>query len=822
MGRVAVLDPNGRFATIDEADLEKLPAGARVLTKAQVDKRETDERQIAAEKAEDERYDALPTYRKVLGGVTAATSALTTGWNPLTVGSTPDAPPTLAAYGAGVSNQITGGLLEGGVRRGLDYFAGKEASDHYAAQVDQQRAASPSGYGLGQLVGAGAGLVSAAGAGPEALAAKGLAKAGVTGTSVLGRAGVEAAKLGVRGAVEGGLMGAGDYVGDALLHDHDLAAEKLFASTGTGALYGGAGGAILGGGGSLLASGSRAGARGIAGALAQRAEAAGGKTLANELAFDALNATKAQAVDALEHVAGGKHAVGEYINRQILGGITEGTGGVVGAIKAAFNGRADSLLETIRADKYGRIATGLSDAVKSTAARFDMHAMDTLYKTIAGDMIRSPAKIAGADAFVRRIELEMSALKNAGKIAADGTISAEDAFYTRAALEKQAYELGKTSGAAGEAYKSFLRYWDDSMIRTIDRAAEAAGKSGIANDIRYWKGEWQLSSAAEKAATGGAERIAHNNIFGLREGIAAGVGLATAASSDDPLTGFAAALGTAVGGKILRERGAAVAAHMLSSLADHAMLSRFVARMDTQIARASKGLLADPVKGALKPADVMPPTRTLARTALSRVAAFQADPDAFVDKATRDVEAIAAHSPEIANGLVTRQVQGMTFLSSKMPVQDDPDPLDPHKAPKMTSNEEAEFGRYAYYVDKPEQFFSEVARGKLTSEGAEVAQALMPRAFGELQQATADALTTQLARGHKLPYRQRLLLGILLDFPAVASQRPEHARFLQQNVDTPPPSDKLSSAAPAKSRRASITPSGSALDRLEANGPGRR
>ena len=72
----------------------------------------------------------------------------------------------------------------------------------------------PYAHGVGNVVGTGTGLVAGAGGAAEQLATKGLARAGVQATSALGKAGVAAAKLGVRGAVEGGIIGGGEYAGE--------------------------------------------------------------------------------------------------------------------------------------------------------------------------------------------------------------------------------------------------------------------------------------------------------------------------------------------------------------------------------------------------------------------------------------------------------------------------------------------------------------------------------------------------------------------------------------------------------------------------------
>lgn len=835
--RVAVITPDGKFGTIGEEFADEIVrAGGRLLTKQQAEEHEADERQAAAERAVQERYDALPSPQKFVGVLNTVLGATT----PLTIGSSSDAPPEIAAYGAGVSQGLTGDLLDGAVRQGVDVIAGKEAGERYAQRAEQEREASPWAHGLGKLAGTAAGVIAPAGAAAEKLgaraAARGLSYAAVDATSAAGRAATTAMELGARGAVEGALIGGGEYVGDTLLKDHDLAADKLFASVGTGALYGGATGAILGGGGSLLASGAKTGLTRAflpraadesitriatdaaldpaakAAAVERLTQQSAAKRMANDLAVESLNATKVQMRNALEHAAdqaAEKLAVGEYLNWEIIG---KERNGLTGAFKAGWNGRADDLLSAIQADKYGRIANGLSDAVKGTPARVNIN--DVAAKAYAeyGNMLRDPQRFAGADPFIRRVSGELDALRLSGKMARDGTIDAADAFYLRSELAKNAYELNRLSGHhAGEAYKAFLRDLDSTTIRAIDEAGAAAGKTGVGDNIRYWKRQWQLATEAEEMAQGGAERIAGNNTIGLREGIAG----ATAMMTGHVVADIAGPIAL----KIAKERGKAVAAYALSKLSERAMLAKVVETTNKQIAQASKGLLAPPVKGVFP----LPQTKHLVRTTLARVAAFQADPDAFVDKATRHVEAVATHSPEIASTLVQRQVQAMTFLSNKVPQQDDPDPFDPHKAPKMTANEEAEFGRYAYYVDKPERFFAEVAKGKLVPEGAEVAQALMPRAFDELRAQTADALATQLARGTRIPFRQRLLLGTLLDFAATPSQRPEHARFLQQNVvDSAAPSDKIPKSAPAKSRAASIPSQRSSLDQLEAGGPGRR
>ncbi len=307
--------------------------------------------------------------------------------------------------------------------------------------------------------------------------------------------------------------------------------------------------------------------------------------------------------------------------------------------------------------------------------------------------------------------------------------------------------------------------------------------------------------------------MTRNNIFGIRESIGAAAGLAMG----HPL----GALATAVAGKALRERGAAMGAYALGRMADSQLMTKMVTQLDQSIAKASRGLLAPPKSQPLPETPKGTP-RARAVAAMTRVAQLQSDPQGFADRVAKHTEAIQETHPEIANAVQQRQIQAAAFLASKVPVQADRDPLDPHPAPKMTDAQAAEFARYAWYADKPTRFFAEVAHGKLTPEGAETARELMPQAFAQLQTQMADAIATNMAKGVNIPFQQRQQIGSVLGFAAVPSQRPDHAATLQRNVQ-PAPDDLQSQPAPKPGRvkGGAVPTAKSALDRLEERGAGR-
>lgn len=733
------------------------------------------------------------------------------------------------------------------------------------------------GKGLSRALPGGA--ISAIGTGLEQAASSALG--GLASRGVLGRALATGGELAARGMAEGALYSTANEYTEEMLGDTGLNGDKLFAAFGHGALMGGAGGAALGATGSLAKSAvggvvgaARGGLSRVMGRAEQAAADAGAKAdtaiaegrqlvqsaeskaqaaatqeaagaakeaaasaktaaraveerpmgiadalrapddaarrLSNEFAVDALNATKGQVKNAVEFVKGGKAAVGEYVNRIALKPAAGDAGMLGSSVRAGMAGRADDLLGTIQGDIAGRIKTGFDEALGGTGARVKFADLDSLITGRANKMRATATQAAGADAFETRIRTELDSLIAAGKVGADGTVDATDLFFTNASLRRNAYEVARQNSSAGEAYRGFLKDLDDHIVSKIDDAAKVAGEGGRGDSIRYWKREYQLAKAAEEMAEHGTERIRNNNMFGLRVGAAGLTGLATG----NPLLGAA----TLVGGKIATERGMAAAATLLGKVADLGYASKVIRGVDESIGRAAKGITVAPRKGALPE---RPPVdfRARAAEAMRRVSEAQADPATYVDKVTRNTEAMGTTAPMLAGALTQKATDYLAFMSAKLPSAPPPNPLDPHPMPVLTDQQARKVALYDWYWERPGRFFDELEHGKMTFEGLEVAKAAMPGAFQELQMRTAEGLATLASLGKKPPYQQRQNLGALLDFPATASQRPEHAAFLQKNAasmvdaNKPPPAPKGSTKH---------TTQRSALDRLESDGVGRR
>lgn len=832
--RVAVLSPEGQFGTVDAGDVASVErAGGRVLTKKEL-----------TERALEEQYAKASVGKKIAGAV-APIAAGPIVSSALSGTGVTAVPPKVAAFEQGVSEPATLGFDQAIVKKGLETFGDKASADAYAQRQAQVAEANP-GYKLaGNVVGmaamAGVGPsgaaraipgvgVSAIGGAVESAAANVLKN--VASRGVAGRALATAGELGARGLVEGALYGGGQELASELTHDPELDADKIFAATGWGALGGGAGGAALGAAGSLLKSGVGA----VAGKVAQRAsglaEREGGalaaageqgeanwiRGQANERAWRATGGRKAYVAEAEKYLPNGVRDVGDAMLRH---GVIDAEGKL---LDVGLEGTPTALAERFK-EPIAAVGAKIGDITDQSGARIGVDRVMNVFKQVHDPL----ASKAGFDN-VRKgvIDYGNELFEKLGiKPGADGvplpgqSVSLKDMLFQRHALDELIYREGTPLNPSARIQElRNIRGGLENLITEEMDAASGQVKGELASQYRALKKDYQALKIGQKAADDAATRGVANRDFSLTDKILGSAGGAAGAAIGGPIGGLIAGAGTAAVSKVVRERADAVAAVALHRFSQSQAIARIVGKVDEQINAAAHGLLTAPPKGALPGAPPNEKPRLRAQTTMKQLAAMQADPEGTAERIARHTEEIGVTSPELAQAMTQRHVAAMSFLASKVPVVFEHDPLDPHPAPRMTDADAATFNRYAYYTEKPQRFFAEMSRGKITYEGAETAAALMPRAFAELQSRTLDAIATHMARGRNIPFQQRLRLGDVLDIPAVAAQQPAHASFLQQNVVPLPSSNK---PAPAKSRAASPAKSQrSALDMLEANGPGRR
>lgn len=226
--RVAVVDELGKIGTIDASEYMSKnisQAGMRIATPQEVEE----------QRKEQEYGNSLATLQATAEGVARGT----------TVGLS-----DLLLKNLGVSAE---GLRERKERNPIASTTG-EVGGVIGSAVFTGGAFGVAGTGAKTAAGRlGAGLLGSTPAGLVArggmAAEEGLAR--LVGEGVLRKALTTAAV----GAGEGAIYGAGEAVSESALGDHELTAERLLASAGKGALWGGGGAGLA----SLLSSGVKAG-----------------------------------------------------------------------------------------------------------------------------------------------------------------------------------------------------------------------------------------------------------------------------------------------------------------------------------------------------------------------------------------------------------------------------------------------------------------------------------------------------------------------------------------------------------------------------------
>jgi hypothetical protein len=847
-GEVKAYDRHGNKVTVPKEQVGQLYGmGGRVAKRAEVD-----------ETIQQEKYDKQTTAEKVgihasmLGPIGYPVHAALRSRGVV-------AAPEVEAYTQGVSQGFTGGMASAGMKEAIEQLGDKKAAKAYAETARVTSEAHSGLHTAGEIAGFLGGASSGSPIGRAGGVAEGIAKSGLAGVAergVMGRAAAAAGTLGARGAAEGALYSGASQVSADMLGDRAVATDKVFAAMGLGALAGGAGGALLGGGGSLAVSGAKGVgsklvsslARGgeeaaVGGAKAAEAAAEGGvyrtaaqvsteeaekgalskilggnaSEAARDFAYDravrATGARKAFVKEVSARVDGGTKAWGETILRH---GLIDGSEGILsGAMRGtpeAMLPRAATALESV-----GQRIGHITDASPATITGKEL--IDTVNKVV-GKYSETAATRPAARSLQTYVtdladSLGMTGMQVGGVL--EMKVPVQKMLAERRALGNLAFEGAIDAGLQKQIKRELTGELESLITKAMD---DASGKvpGELAAEYKALKKDYQILRITNDALEDSISRGTANRTFSLTDKITGNAVGAAGSLLGGPIGGLVAGPGAALASKFIRERGDAAIALTLAKVADMQALTTAVRAVDEQVGRAAKGMLHPPKPDALVPAKLpkvpekTEPVRVRAQKVVDELTTLQTQPERVMDLVTRRTEAMHSTAPEIAQGVQTRAVQAIAFLASKMPHQADPDPLDPHPAPRMSDGEAATFMRYVEYTQRPMRFFEDLERGKLTFEGAEVARELMPGPFAELQQRTITELANLRAMGKSPAYQQRQLLGAILAIPATPSQRPDHMAFLQQNVKQ---AAKMQQPAPPKRRPLPTKPQHSSLDRLE-------
>jgi hypothetical protein len=651
--------------------------------------------------------------------------------------------------------------------------------------------------------------VARLGAAAEGATARGLAGLGAAEGGLISRTLAPAAGQ----ALEMGVYGAGSELSRQNIAGEQLSGEKLAAAFGHGALFGGAGGALLGAGGYALekaATRALEGGTGLAERLTGRTSEITGGTLGERVTRLA------------DTVAPG--GLGKFAEDKAL----KSTGANMPIL-----GKAEVLTDEVRSIAARQVIEDLPKALGKSEGAILSHVEQAEAAAIMKDAIGKQKgalvdqlAAAGVKADVPALVAELRAkLEPLKKSITDDAISAAHAGErTLQRLEEnlaggeikelwaQQRQLGDTinwdairNKTAGLTDKHQAEIYF-ALGRALEKTGEKAEALG-ADFVSAWKRTNQEYTAADwigKATGKGRERDLANRTAGLSEQLGALGGSSLGASIGGAVAGpLGAAAGSAVGGiaaatgqHLVKKYGDQAAAQFLARAAHSGSITEAAAQtVDRAFGRDISGFFkraagkaeqagARAVRGVEHAGDqhdqaqrrkAAEPIRTQFGRARDQIAAWKANPQA---REAVVAQRLQGAPPGAAQAAVATTQRGAAFLAEKMPTRPAPVGLTPQftKASEPSPGEQAKFMRYWRTVNDPTTAAQDLVTGKLSRENVEALKAVYPQMYEELQGRVLQALAELK---HPLPHAQANQLGLLMGVPADSSQQPDFIAMVQ-------------------------------------------
>lgn len=744
-----------------------------------------------------------------------------------------------AARGAtlGLSDAALTGVLGDDYRQGA--LERRQVNPGVAAvgEVGGTLAATLASGGLAGTLGAPARAMAGAGRLAEGAAMSGARALGYEGATLAGRATARALALGAAGGVEGAMYGAGQAVSKAALEGTPVTAEKVVASMGEGALFGGLAGGALGAVGQLAPAAGRAllrggeeGAVGLGRASSTLRERA--RELADTSALKALGARGSDLRRLGKTAQRAEQEIGE-IGQEVLSYRFK-TGPRQGEKLFQFASKAEDFVDDLA---HARGETG--EALGALRGEVDnaIRSNPELAPDLGGYLRRVDEEVlaplrASASPTVRRqanrVERELSLLRERvqPQYEVDGLrfATAEDAAFATEVKGVPAVEVPPepvsfadldqfrrdlrsvfqppkpTSGGLPPPVPEHAQYLERAeriLSDELDNAAESAlAKMGRdPSEYSQLKEQFRNLRQAEDIAGKAALQDLGNRAISPSDyatGMATGLGALMSGNVG------AMALGAAgtIAHKLIRERGRSVVA----------LLADRVAKVDSQIGAAVPRLLgtaAAPTARALMPTalSIGPRWEQLA----TAVREYQRDPQAAQARLAAPVRAYADDYPQLAGAVQQQIAKTYDFLSTKLPkpLTRAGASLTPElERTRYQAAEIAKFSRFARGAVSPQEVVKDLASGRVDRDGIEAIKTLYPETFSQLRSKVISEIGTLK---EPLPFQRRMLLSLVFDFNGDASLDPAftsavqqaHAEQIQQEAaqqaSMPPPqiSDRL-------------------------------
>lgn len=683
------------------------------------------------------------------------------------------------------------GLSDPALLAGAHFFGGDELEGKTREALVGLKEANPwrtIGGELGGMAAANAALPNASPIGQISklgAVAEG-ALAGPRAVTFGGRLLQSALSYGVRGAVEGGVIGAGNAASDAALEDKELTGEKLLAGARGGALAGGFLGAGTGIAGEVLGAGARKLGEAVSGSMkgesvAEALEGFAGKKMfkgAGPLIRDERAAAK---------FAGGGEEVGRIFNRELE---TAGKSKIQSA----------EALGEFATEHAERLGAELGDMRASLdklpdAERYQPKVADLIkvaMKEIGDPLMAKPMFEADAQAFGKALEsvgVSTGYLKPGGAGIADpeARVTFEGYAKIRQALSDKAYRVtGNTPSLNPSPHVDDLRQlkalWEEEFTKAAEDAAKGenpAWREGYEGLKKRYQATRIISDITKDAELRGNR----NNTLGLTDYVLSAGALATG----HPV----GAVATAFGSKIAKGYGNQILASLASDLAKTKFLQRAGSNVDRSLIDGVRGVLGEGARTAVDAAaaevgahsaSAPPRLGHLPLSSYDRevhdAQTASTNPRAHVLRAAQEFEGIEGHDPELFGALIQKSQRAAEFLASKVPKGTiDARSLTPHlEKPLVSDAEKAEFLTYVRAVRKPMSVIADLKNGSLVPEEVEALRAVYPKIFARLREMVGAGLREATK---KPSYKATIRLGILFDTPTDATLDPVFVHAVQ-------------------------------------------
>jgi hypothetical protein len=717
--RIAVKDAKGNLGTIDASELGH--PGYTVLT----------DQEIAHEKTRQERGTLGEQGITALEGAARGASA---GLSDVALGGLFGKDYTRAARERKEVNPLTStGFEIGGAIAPALFTGGASAEAGLVARGAGAARLAEEGSALSNVARAiPSNLISRAGSFAERGAAR---LVGEGAESALGRMAQRAIATGAQGAVEGGLYGAGMAASEATLNDAPITAEKLLSGFGHGALFGGGAGAGLGavGGGlsKIIGSGTvREGAEALANKSALEAAGFGAGDL-KRLASKTGRTTEQAAADLGPELLSYKFESGPLAGKKLFTGAK----------------RAEDFVDDLalaRQEVDGKVSAMREGAEPDLNAYFQR-----VHDEVLAPLRASPSALAQREA--KQVVREITPLL-------DRASTPGAAPVTMGELEQVARDL-KTA-LPGERGKQAATILDQEIDAAVARNLEAKG----IDPASYTKQKKTLDALTE--IEGVAQKASEAKGTNPQD-IATGLQMAIGAMLTGNVGGLALGAASALGRKLIKERGQSV----LAVMADN------VARMDGRITEAAQALAGAPRKAAIV-GRTSPDVGRFDDTA-EAVRQFQQDPVEGQKRLAKPVEHIAPVHPQLAAQMQQTLAGDYDYLASKLPpvmTRADSSLTPQAEKGRVPAAQKAKFMETVQALENPAGVIERVANGELPQAQIDALKVRRPEIYQQMRTEVIKAFSTA-----KKPasFLERTRVSLAFEFNGDASLDPQTLKQIQ-------------------------------------------